>query len=110
MRTFVRSFGGLTRKFYVANPMSADAYVFVNMIATNAFANIGLRQSVCRMSEHAKQICKHIVAAPGVDVTENASWSPENDLGAHPGWRFWREPETAKGKAAHGVGSVLAKL
>ena len=62
------------------------------------------------MSEHAKQVCQRIVAGPGVDVTAHASWSPETDLGAQPGWRFWREPKTAEGEPAHGVGSLLAKL
>ena len=64
----------------------------------------------CSMSEHAKRICERIVAAPGVDVTAHATWSPETDLGTQPGWRFWRESKTAEGKPAHGVGSLLAKL
>ena len=64
------------------------------------------------MSEHAKQICEQgqMVAAPGVDVSAHAAWSPENDLGAQPGWSFWRERETADGEPALGSGTRLAKL
>ena len=37
----------------------------------------------------------HFIAAPparcGIQVSAHAEWSPQTDLGAEPGWGFWKE-------------------